>query len=131
MYTLLAQINKYEQEKAQIAELTKTIQDYINDKAILNILLNALRLNFTGKACHQTHEITIQPLSSSKFSNPNYFSFTIETENNNILFQAFFERDNRTDQEFTVEIETHNMKVLKKPVIDYLNDVIGLTNTTN
>lgn len=131
MYTLLAQINKHEQEKAQIAELTKTIQDYINDKAVLNILLNALRLNFTGKTCYQTHEITIQPLSSSKFSNPNYFLFTIKTENEDILFQTFFERDNRTDQEFTVKIETYNMNALKKPVIDYLNDVIGLTDTTN
>lgn len=130
MYTLLAQINKHEQEKAQIAELTKTIQDYINnDQSALRILLDALRFKLTGFEQYQSHYIILAAESSSKFSNPTYFSFTINIGDKEVLFEAIFDHEGQADLNFTVEIKTYKAESLTKPVIDYLNDVLGLNDT--
>lgn len=130
MPTLAEQLQELALCEQKRLDLKSTIQEFVSQERIFNMLKKALANKFTAKTPYQRFDnegyVELEPTSTTTFSGYNAYLFTIEIEPRKIALEVriIFDGKNVSIQmlEYRTEILTN------ENVIELLKQVIGVEN---
>lgn len=130
MPTLAEQLQELALCEQKILDLKNTIQEFVSQERIFNMLKKALANKFNAKIPYQHFDnegcVELEPTSTTTFSGYNAYLFTIEIEPRKIALEVRIIFDGKDISIQMLEYQTYLLE--QDTVIDLLKQVIGVEN---
>ena len=130
MPTLAEQLQELALCEQKTLDLKSTIQEFVSQERIFNMLKKALANKFTAKIPYQRFDnegyVELEPTSTTTFSGYNTYLFTIEIEPRKIALEVRIIIDGKNVSIQMLEYQTNLLE--QDTVIDSLKQVIGVEN---
>lgn len=130
MPTLAEQLQELALCEQKTLDLKSTIQEFVSQERIFNMLKKALANKFTAKIPYQRFDnegyVELEPTSTTTFSGYNAYLFTIKIEPRKIALEVRIIFDGKDVSIQILEYQTYLLE--QDTVIDLLKQVIGVEN---